>query len=63
MILSFWASKQLQHNQKLKQKVNSLSFEIGFARRRMFRFNRKRKPGQRDEMKKIVGAWSYAEKG
>lgn len=63
MILSFWASKKLQHNQKLKQKVNSLSFEIGFARRRMFRFNRKRKPGQRDEMKKIVGAWSYAEKG
>lgn len=63
MVLSFWASKQLQNSPKLKQKVNSLSFEIGFARRRMFRFNRKRKPGQRDEMNKIVGAWSYAEKG
>ncbi|MEP2683952.1 MAG: antiviral reverse transcriptase Drt3a [Sulfitobacter sp.] len=63
MILSFWASRQLRHNPMLKAKVNSLSFETGFARKRIFRFNRWKKPGQRDELKKIVGAWSYAEKG
>lgn len=63
MILSLWAWRELSAKPTLKSEVNKLSFEIGFMRRRMVRFNRHKKPGDRDEMNKIVGAWSYAEKG
>lgn len=63
MVLSFWARKELAKSPSLKSKVNELSFELGFSRRRIARFNRHKKPGELDELKKIVKAWSYAEKG
>lgn len=62
MVLSLWAWRELSTKPTLKSEVNKLSFEVGFMRRRMVRFNRHKKPGDRDEMNKIVRAWSYAEK-
>lgn len=60
--LALLAWKYLSDRSSLKRSILSLSFRDGYERKRIFRFNRRRRPGHIHEMHKIVGAWSYAEK-